>query len=623
MKLVTHILPLSVVALSGLVSSPAWAISCDEVMNMVEVNVPTNIVVMTMKDSGDQFTSADVKCLTDKGAPAAVISQAKAMMASDDAGQPATKPATRASGKAEPEDTKSGIDSDEDVIGSRSKKKVEDLPEQGAEDGDDPGDIKMAIKQFRAKKPLTASAIFYRLLQEGQYPEQETKINYYLGRCLEDLEMYHTAQYHYLQVVKKGTSNPYFNYALPKLVKIARYTGDDTELQKIVSKIPPEAFPRDAKNHLYYLLGVRAYDEANLSDARKYFGQVSTKSPLYLKSEYFRGVIYNQQGKLKSAVRSFRDVYREEVEVYNDTRYLREVEELKDLALINVARIYYGIERYDEAGKYYDLVSRDSDYWPEALFENAWANFMRNNLNDTLGQLLTVKSPFYVNDQWLPEATLLRALTFFNLCEYKEVEKILLKFENDHRPMRGEMRDFVKAYSSEENRKLSDEAWDAYFGKEGKKDSVLPKTLFNRVLQNKDLSGIVRHMDVMEEELALIDKQNPKWRDQLGPYLQKIIEADRQKYKKRAGLLLLKEMARQANTVDDLLTQSEIVRFEVVDAQRVDYVYKAQSGDINESLKSTDLDFATATDYIYWPFNGEFWSDELGYYHYTEQSACK
>ena len=57
--------------------------------------------------------------------------------------------------------------------------------------------------------------------------------------------------------------------------------------------------------------------------------------------------------------------------------------------------------------------------------------------------------------------------------------------------------------------------------------------------------------------------------------LKKIIEADRQKYKKRAGLLLIKEMARQANTLDDLLGQSEIIRFEVVDAQRVDYQYKA------------------------------------------------
>ena len=48
--------------------------------------------------------------------------------------------------------------------------------------------------------------------------------------------MYHTAQYFFLKVVNKGSSTPYFKYALPKLVKMARYTGDETELLKVAPK---------------------------------------------------------------------------------------------------------------------------------------------------------------------------------------------------------------------------------------------------------------------------------------------------------------------------------------------------------------------------------------------------
>jgi tetratricopeptide (TPR) repeat protein len=606
--------------------SSAWALSCDEIISMVQVNVPTDIIVMTMKDSGDQFTPDEVKCLTSKGAPAAVVTQAKTQMSSGPTEASVPSKSTKTATKAAPADEEAppkgnALDEDEDVLGARtSKKTTEDLPEQGG--GADPDKIKEAIKLFQAKKPLTASVMLFELLQEGAYPEHETKIKYYLARCLQELEMYHSAQVYYLDVVKKGPSNQYFPYALPQMVKIARFTGDDSDLQRIVAKIPPESFPRDAKNHLNYLLGVKHFEDEDLNKAGKYFGQVSSKSPLYLRSEYFRGVIYNEQGKLKSAVRSFRDVYRQEVEVYNDPRYLREVEELKDLSLMNVARIYYAIENYDEASKYYSLVSRDSSYWPEALFEHAWSNFMKNNLNDTLGQVLTVQSPYFVEDEWNPEATILRALTFFNLCDYKEVEKLLLTFEDSHRPMQNEMRDFVKSYSTEETKKLSDEAWDRYFSKEGNTKTVLPKSLFNRILRNKDLEGIVRHMDLMEQELALIDQQKPRWRDGLGASLRKQIEEDNVKYKKRAGILLLKEMARQTNKVADLITQSEIIRFEVVDAQRLDYQYKAQTGDVDEALKSVDLDFATAVQYIYWPFNGEFWQDELGYYHYTERSSC-
>lgn len=593
----------------------AAALSCDDIITMSQHGVPESVLVTTVKESGDLYSQDDIRCLQDKGAPAAVIAQAKQMTQKD---EPAAAPAP----VEQVEDAGSDLDDDEDVLGSRSPAPQELSDGETDQSSGEPEKLKEAVRQYRAKKPLAASLMLYELLEEGRYQEYEPKINYYLARSLEMLEMWHTAQHHYLRVIRRPDSQ-YFPYALPKLVKIARYTGDDTELKRIVTKIPPDAYPRNARSDMFYLLGVRAFDKDELSRAAKYFSQVGSSSPYYLKANYFQGVIYNEQGKLKSAVRAFRDVYREDIEVFNDPRYLKEIEELKDLALINVARVYYGIERFDEAGNYYELVNRNSPQWPEALFEHAWSNFMQNNLNDTLGQLLTVRSGFYNEDEWLPEASVLRALTYFNLCEYNKVDQILLGFEQTYRPMHEEMRDFTKQYASSEGRKLADQAWLAYFGDQQQTESKLPKALFNRVLRNGELAGIVRHLDIMEEEEELIARQKSRWADALGPYLRKVLEKDRQRYQRRAGLLFLKEMARQSNKLADLLTQSEIVRFEVVDAQRVDYQYKASSAGIGDALDRVDLDFATAIEFIYWPFNGEFWKDELGYYHYTEQGSCK
>ena len=83
-------------------------------------------------------------------------------------------------------------------------------------------------------------------------------------------------------------------------------------------------------------------------------------------------------------------------------------------------------------------------------------------------------------------------------------------------------------------------------------------------------------------------------------------------------------MARQANYLSDLMTQSEIIRFEVVDAQRVDYSVQGRRTPTSSTTSAPmTYDFATSVDFIYWPFNGEFWQDELGYYHYTEQGSCQ
>ena len=80
---------------------------------------------------------------------------------------------------------------------------------------------------------------------------------------------------------------------------------------------------------------------------------------------------------------------------------------------------------------------------------------------------------------------------------------------------------------------------------------------FNKVLRNRDLAGLVRHLEIMNAEEQLISKQKDRWQAAMGPYLAKVIEADRQRYKRRAGILLLREMARQSNKIADLLLVQE------------------------------------------------------------------
>jgi len=623
----TKLLPLApALALAMLWSPSAHALSCDEIMNMVNVNVPASIVVDTIASSGETFSADAIRCLTNEGAPAEIVAAAKAQMQKaapeDDAPvRGETTKSSKSSGKATDEEYENT-----EAIGAPKKsggKSLQDLPEEGGDEdeGRDPEALESAVKAYNAKKPLTASYELFRMLQENQFPDKESKVLYYLARSLYDLEMFHASQYYFIEVLKKGPSNPYFKYALPKLVSIAKFTGDESDLARIVAKIPPEEFPRSARNQLYYLLGVRLYEQDKLTEARKYFGQVSDKSDLYTRSKYFEGVIYNKQGKLKSAVRSFTDVAKTEATA-STQQELEELDRLRDLSLMNIARIYYSIENFKDANTYYGYVSRDSRYWPQSLFESAWSNFMLSDLNLTLGQLLTLESPFYKQDEFVPEATVLRALTFFNLCEYGDVERILLDFDANYRPMHAEMKDFLKQYSTEEGRKLADQAFDRYFGDKAP-DTVLPKAMFTRILRDQELAGIVTHLEIMDREETLIDSQKSQWKDSVGEQLHKVIAEDRERLKRRAGLALLQEMVTMTTYLGDLLTQAEIIRFEVIDAKRGILSYMMTNTDLSDTSKETEIDFSVSTNKIYWPFNGEFWQDELGYYRYTEQGSCK
>ena len=601
-------------------STDAQALTCDEIISMVGYDLPTDVIINTLKGSGTRFSSDEIQCLVDKGAPSAVIDQAKRMSAAQE--RPVDIP--------EEEEDNRRID-DEDDVEIRNVR-GEDLSEDG--DADDPREIQHAIKLIRAKKPLDASYRLFSMLSEGKYPTFESKIHYYLARALNELEMYHSSQYYYLQVIKKGPADPYFNYALPKLVALTRFTDDDTDLARIAAKLPVDRFPRAAKNQLHYLLGVQEYNKAlkapsdedrdlAFGAARKNFEKVSSKSPYYLPSRYIEGVIFNQQDKLKSSVRAFREVYREEVDVYNDPREVRKLNDLKDLALINIASIYYGITRYDEASSYYQKVSRQSSYWAESIFRDAWTNLHLGQLNVTLGKVLTVESPYFKDTDFIPEAKILKALTYFQLCDYNKVEKIINGFDATYQPIKSEITEFLADYETVEQRKLADQAWQRYFGAEADGETVLPQSFFARVLKNQDLSGVVRHLEMMDEEIRLIDSEKPQWRDTVGIHLKKILEKDKRVYEKRAGRLLIAEMRVQSDMLSGLLSQSQIIGFEVVDAQRLDYEYKASNFEALTDDSKFDVDFATSPDLIYWPFNGEFWADELGYYNYTEQSSCQ
>jgi hypothetical protein len=129
-------------------SNQALALSCDEIINMVGYNIQTDIILGTMKSSGTRFTSDDIQCLQSKGAPAEVIEQAKKM-------SEVSKPTVDES--PDDETLRPGIDDDDDVDmrSERDGDSGEDLSEDGT--GNDPSEIKQAIKLLRAKKPLTAS----------------------------------------------------------------------------------------------------------------------------------------------------------------------------------------------------------------------------------------------------------------------------------------------------------------------------------------------------------------------------------------------------------------------------------------------------------------------------------
>jgi TolA-binding protein len=482
-------------------------------------------------------------------------------------------------------------------------------------DDDLPPPLADAIDAYDGNKPLTASLALFDLLQDRTFPSEQSTVEYYLAASLYDLELWHASEHYFLEVVKHGPEDRWFNHALAKLVAIAAHTGDDSVVSKIAARVPAEDAPAAAREHLAYQRALREYDAGNLTTARNELKGVSGKSELYPRARYLDGLIAVKQGKLKTATTTFGEIVKLPV-AGATARESANAERTRDLALLNIGRVHYSVQNYEEADGYFAHIPRGSSVWPESIFEQAWAEFMLSDLNGTLGKLLTLQAPSFLEDEYLPEAQILASLTWFSLCQQDRAMRATEQFESTYRPKYEELSTFVRSYASDAGRARADEAFDHYFGP-NPAPTVLPKALFARVLRDRTLAGYIGHMAVLDAESEHIAAMKPAWRDTVGAALLEQAEQDRASLKRRAGLAMLGQMATLADDLGDLLGQAKVIAFESVDANRTVYSHWAEPAPL------PPIDHAVSTDKVNWPFNGEFWDDELGTYRYTEQAVCR
>ena len=98
------------------------------------------------------------------------------------------------------------------------------------------------------------------------------------------------------------------------------------------------------------------------------------------------------------------------------------------MAFFSLARIHYQFQQFRYAIFYYERIDRDSEAWLDALFESSWAQFRLGEYEKALGNLITIQSPFFVDEDY-PETHILKAITFYENCRYPESRVFLDQFK--------------------------------------------------------------------------------------------------------------------------------------------------------------------------------------------------
>jgi tetratricopeptide (TPR) repeat protein len=192
--------------------------------------------------------------------------------------------------------------------------------------------------------------------------------------------------------------------------------------------------PHDGEMEHTYLAAKVAYEAGDSSRAESLFTGVDRQSRFYAAALYFRGLIHARRGHLASARRSMCEIVeqadQDHFTFFIDGRYYG----IKDLAYLALGRIAHEQEKYDDAYYFYFRVPEDSERLPDALFEASWSMFQAGEY-EAANAFLEEFDRSFSRTPLAPDVMLLHAMIDLKSCRFDDVRATLDKLVKTYAPL--------------------------------------------------------------------------------------------------------------------------------------------------------------------------------------------
>lgn len=359
------------------------------------------------------------------------------------------------------------------------------------------------------RKPRASAMLLDDMLADAD-AEQQHQLRHWMAHSFERIELYHAAQRYHLAVIAAGPG-PWREASLIALVELTDTIGDDADLIAALSEIPAAEFPPRVASSLHYLKGIGQQARGDSAGASRSWQAVPYGTPRYFQARSRLAVLLAESGQRGAA----RDVLFELVKVrpYGTRLQQQDAERLQELALINLARLYYGSGRHEDARRLYAQVHRRSPWRAVADLEGGWAALLAGNTAGAVeGGLAAAEASF------LPEGALLAASAVLQSSGCAAAVPHLETFLAAYRPMADEL---VRLEGMD-----GAQLWAWWFGEEGGADPALPASFFSRLLSDQPLAGAIYRMDRIATERWVASQQPADWIDAVGGGVISLLSAD-------------------------------------------------------------------------------------------------
>ena len=249
--------------------------------------------------------------------------------------------------------------------------------------------------------------------------------------------------------------------------------------------------------------------------------------------------------------------------------------------------------------------------FPSSLLEVSWVLYRLKDYNTSIGKTLSYRAP-YMNDYFFPEGELLAAMSFFKICHWDEVKKILTYFDKKHYNNSKKLIKFLnKGSISEQNLlKLVIQKKNTF------KTFSISKQILNRVRNTPSFiyHSNLFHIAVNELKRIKANRNNDKL---AGLYYNNT----KRELKVKSAYLGFRIKSNLYKVANEFIKTSQVLSLLGIEVHgfkrdKIANRLKYQSEDIE------DYDFVRDGSNVKWSFNNEFWADEIGSFVWSKESRC-
>ena len=495
-----------------------------------------------------------------------------------------------------------------------------------------------ALRLYTQERYEEAAVQFQRVV-EGETqdaPANVQKAQFFLGKSLYHLRYYQSALAVFDEVSEMGRNHLFFDQTLQWLAQLGSQLPEPAGIIDKIGRFGVDQLEQfntadnaDLYNQLLYLMGRSKYNQGEFEQAIELFGQVDRTNKWYVRSRFFEGISYIRMRKAQPAATAFREII--EAIDEGDVEGVEDPDRMQDLAWISLARVYYtASNRVDDEGlrqvdgvllgnavEAWNKLDTDSEYWLDGIFEASWAFFLADEYSRALGNVHTLFSPYF-KEAFYPEAMVLKAVVFFTNCQMKNATAMVQLFHEKYDPVKNRLDELLQKY--QDNAQFFD-----FLKKVRSGDANLPpeiRGIVGSALSDRAVLANLEYVALLEQEEKTLNKGASQFKNSsLGARILQDILVAKSFAIDQAGEIAKARYNRLVEEMQDLANQIDTVEIEVLNYER-GQLGQALQEQMTAASESTGGDVFVSSEHNVWPFNGEYWRDELGYYRQQVTYKC-